>query len=340
MIRVQNIYYMLSYAFQVLKDDNIASENFDCAEDLLAAILVKGITNQIKRGLGREYLCSEDTLYSPHGKVNISSSVKKLTFLKNQLICEFDELSENVYINQILKTTMLILIRSEGVKQKQKTSLKKIFHYFHNVNVLNPHEIRWSSIRYHSNNSTYKMLMYISYLVIEAMIPTHNEGSRKFLHFKDEYIYKLYERFVFEYYRKHYSVFKLSASQIDWIVDDGFNDYLPTMNTDITLEYNGKTLIIDTKYYSQIFQNNYLSKNNTIRSGHLYQIYAYIKNKDIYHTGNVSGVLLYAKTENEYIQVSTYLMGGNKIGIKTLDLDKDFSHIKKQLNTIVEEWLI
>jgi len=341
MIKVQNIYHMLSYAFQVLVEDgyrNIIAENFEDAEDLFAAILAKGIINQIKRGLGREYFSFEDTLYSLQGKANISSSIRKLTFNKKQLVCEYDELSENAYINQILKTAMMILIHSKDVKPKQKTALRKILHYFHNVDTLKSNDIKWANVRYHSNNSTYKMLIYICYLIIEMMIPANNEGSRKFLHFKDEYLYKLFERFVYEYYKKHYSIFKISASHIDWTVDDGFHNYLPTMKTDITLEFNEKTLIIDTKYYNHIFQKNYLNSNITIRSGHLYQIYAYVKNKDINHTGNVSGVLLYAKTDEEIIP-NTYLIDGNKISIRILDLDKDFSVIRKQLDNIIEDWI-
>ena len=41
-IFIKNIYYMLSYAFQILKQSNydeVASEKFDNAQDLFAAIL-------------------------------------------------------------------------------------------------------------------------------------------------------------------------------------------------------------------------------------------------------------------------------------------------------------
>ena len=45
---------MLSYAFQILKQSNydeVASEKFDNAQDLFAAILSKGIAQQLKQGL-------------------------------------------------------------------------------------------------------------------------------------------------------------------------------------------------------------------------------------------------------------------------------------------------
>ena len=58
-IFIKNIYYMLSYAFQVLKQsnyDDVKSEKFDQAQDLFAAILSKGVAQQLKQGLYREYI--------------------------------------------------------------------------------------------------------------------------------------------------------------------------------------------------------------------------------------------------------------------------------------------
>ena len=333
---------MLAYAFQVLREDSykkIAVEDFEQADDLLAAILAKGIANQIKRGLGREYVSSIDNLNSPNGKINISASIKSQTILKRQLVCEFDDFSENAYVNQIIKTTALMLIRSDEVKQEQKKALKKVMLYFHAVDTLNPHEIHWTGIKYNSNNATYKMLINICYLVIEALLPTTQEGSKKLSQFKDDHLHRLFEKFVLEYYRKHYPEYKASAAQIDWNTDDGIVDLLPAMKSDITLEYGEKVLIIDTKYYGRTLQTNNLYNSYSIHSGNLYQIFTYVKNKDIHRSGEVSGVLLYAKTDEDITPDNTYLMAGNRISVKTLDLDKDFDGIRNQLDKIADEWI-
>ena len=58
-IFIQNIYYMLSYAYQVLQQQDyqcIASEKFERIDDLFAAILAKGVSRQLKQGLYREYV--------------------------------------------------------------------------------------------------------------------------------------------------------------------------------------------------------------------------------------------------------------------------------------------
>ena len=74
----------------------------------------------------------------------------------------------------------------------------------------------------------------------------------------------------------------------------------------------------------------------TIHSNNIYQIFSYVKNKDVKHDGSVSGILLYAKTEDEKALDEDYRMSGNSISVKTLDLNQEFSHIKDTLDRIAE----
>lgn len=79
MIPVQNIYYMLSYAFQVLNEQgykDIATEQFDNVAELCASILSKGIAVQLKRGLGKEYIPQTEALSSLRGKIDITESMR------------------------------------------------------------------------------------------------------------------------------------------------------------------------------------------------------------------------------------------------------------------------
>ena len=110
------------------------------------------------------------------------------------------------------------------------------------------------------------------------------------------------------------------------------------MQSYVTLEYRNKILIIDAKYYAHITQKRY--DVHTLRSMHMYQIFAYVKNKQEelpLKPGNVSGMLLYAKTDEEIQPNNSYQMSGNTISVRNLDLNKDFENIKKELNNIVEK---
>ena len=335
---------MLAYAFQVLHEERnsyakIASEEFEYAEDLLAAILAKGIANQVKKGLGREYISQTNSLTTPRGKIDISASIKTQSILRKQLVCQYDIFSENAYVNQILKSVATMLIRSDKVSDIQKKLLKKVLLYFSEVDLIKSCDIRWANIKYNRNNETYKMLINICYLAVEALLPNTEDGTKKISRFKDEQLHRLFEKFVLEYYRKEHPKLKVSAAQIEWNVDDNYVELLPTMKTDITLEFEGKILIIDTKYYSRTLQTNSLYDSQTIHSSNIYQVFTYVKNKDVARSGYVSGLLLYAKTDERITPDNSYLMDGNRIIIKTLDLDKDFQGIRKQLDKIIAEWL-
>ena len=81
-------------------------------------------------------------------------------------------------------------------------------------------------------------------------------------------------------------------------------------------------------------QTHTLFDSTTLISGNLYQIFTYVKNKDKSNSGNVSGMLLYAKTVEDITPDNDYIMGGNHIGVKTLNLNSEWENIKSQLDNI------
>ena len=338
MIKVQNIYHMLAYAFQILREQGYAScgaENFENTADLLSAILVKGVSIQIKRGLGRTYIEQTEPLSCLRGKIDVTESIKQQTLIKQQLVCTYDEFSENTYMNQILKTSMELLLRYDIPKTRKK-ELRNLLLYFKDVSTLDIHTINWN-FRFNRNNQSYQMLMSVCYLLIKGLLQTTADGTVKLMQFIDEQrMCRLYEKFILEYYRKHYQQIKTSASQIRWALDDGVSTMLPTMQSDIMLSYKGKILIIDAKYYSRTTQVQYDVK--TLHSNNLYQIFTYVKNKAV-EGGEVSGMLLYARTNEDVQPDNEYMMSGNKISVKTLDLNCDFSEISAQLNAIADVFI-
>lgn len=340
-ILINNIYHMLSYAFQILTQDtydDVAIESFDEMYDLLAAILSKGIGIQLKQGLYREYINRQEELSVLRGKINMSGTIKNQLVHKRVLTCDFDDLSENNLFNQIIKTTVILLLKNAKVKSKYKDDLKKKMLFFSNIELLEPTSIRWSSIRFQRNNQTYRMLISICQLILEGMLMTTDIGEYRLASFIDEQrMCRLYEKFILEYYSRHYPELKVSASQIPWSVDDGVRTMLPMMQSDIHLQKGNTVLIIDAKYYSHTTQTQY--DKHTLHSNNMYQIFTYVKNRD-YEFGEeehtVSGMLLYAKTEEEVQPNHVYQMHGNQISVRTLDLNLPFVDIAGQLNQIAE----
>ena len=340
-ILIKNIYYMLTYAFQILRQsnyDDIAAEDFENIHDMFAAILGKGVAQQLKHGLYREYVNKSDNLTTLRGKLDISGTIKNKLQHKQSLFCFYDELSENNLLNQVIKTTMLLLIKQKNVKLVNKSILKKDLLFFDSVDYIEPELIRWNSIRYQRNNQSYRMLINICRLVIDGLLLSTEKGIIKMATFLDDQrMSHLYEKFILEYFRYHHPELRANPDQVQWNLDDDNDMWLPNMITDITLKSkDGRVLILDAKYYGQQMQSNF--DVQTYRNGNLYQIFTYVKNYDKHHTGKVSGMLLYAKTSEEFQPVNSFLMGGNKISVDYLDLNLPFKEIAGQLEKIVQEF--
>ena len=337
---------MLSYAFQVLKQSNydeVEKEKFDHAEDLFAAILARGISRQLKQGLYRTYATRTETLSVMRGKLDLNGTIRNRIQRKPKLDCVFDELSENNTFNQILKTTAQYLVRAEDVDPQRKSALKKVLVFFDGIDVLEPSAIQWGRIYYQRNNRNYELLLNICYFVLDGMLQTTESGEYKVTSFSDEHMARLYEKFILEYYRENHNYLtEVKAAEVKWDITGDSSAplirFLPSMQTDITLRLDDKILIIDAKYYAHTTQAQYDIR--TLHSGNLYQIFTYVKNKDSEfgdkpHT--VSGMLLYAATDEAVQPDNSYQMSGNKISVRTLDLNQDFSEITAQLNAIVNE---
>ena len=341
MIKIKNIYYMLSYAFYTLNDDKynkVETEEFENTAELFAEILAIGVAKQIKQGLVKDYIDVTETTSSIRGKIEITDSINSQVFLKKQLTCTYDEFSVNCYLNQILKSTMNLLLKSD-IPTSRKKKLKNILRYFSEVDLIDLRDVNWK-IRFDRNNQTYRMLIGVCYLTVKGLLQTTKKGNAKLMNFIDDQLMsRLYEKFILNYYKKEHPQINASASQIKWQLDDSEDYLLPRMQSDIMLEYLDKVLIIDAKYYKNTLQNYY--DVNTVHSRNLYQIFTYVKNKQIeVPDSEVSGMLLYARTDEELLPNNTYKMSGNSISVKTLDLNQDFELIKQQLDKIAFDYLI
>ncbi len=343
-ILIKNVYYMLGYAFQVLKQSNydeIASEEFDHIHDLFATILAKGIAQQLKQGLYREYIGKSNNLSVLRGKLNIQENIRNRLQRKQKLYCEYDELSTNNVLNQILKTTANSLLRQPTVKTEHKAELRKRMLFFHDVDEIEPSNIHWNNLRYQRNNQSYRMLLHICYFILDGLLLSTEKGEYRMATFLDDtQMSKLFEKFVLEYYRYHHPELKASSSHIAWNIDEGIIEFLPIMKSDIMLKQGDSTLIIDTKYYSKTMQVHHQFDSHKIHSNNLYQIFTYVKNQDANNTGNVAGMLLYAKTEEDITPDCEFVVSGSKISVKTLDLNQSFQIIADQLNAFINSYFI
>lgn len=342
-IPIKNLYYLLAYAFSALKDhnySNLEKEDFDSAEDLFAEILILAVSKQLKQGLKRGYLLVDEEISSVRGKILLAESFKEGSLQKKKLVCSHDEYNEDCYFNRIIKTTLILLLKSRIVKDR-KSKIRHLLKFFENVSELNPHRINWKQ-QYDRNSATYRLIIYICNLLVNSKIQSNSKDGKSLEDYIDEReLSHLYEKFILGFYRRHYSdQLSSDASQIEWAkVESDDLSLLPSMKSDITLtsKTSRKVLIIDAKFYSQSLQKRF--DKFSIHSENLYQIFTYVKNKTYASSDReVSGLLLYAKTDHELQPKAKFKMSGNDISVDNLDLSTEFSFIKAKLDEIIRIW--
>jgi hypothetical protein len=117
-IPIQNIYYLLCYAWNKLDESEVVDvKAIDSTEliDLFAKVLSTGLSRLLKQGLDRYYIEHEDAVSGIKGKLNLSETIKQNILPLSKTVCVFDEFDYNVLHNQILKTTIIKLLRTKNL---------------------------------------------------------------------------------------------------------------------------------------------------------------------------------------------------------------------------------
>lgn len=332
---------MLAYAYQSLNLSeyrNIVHEKFENITDLYSEILSLGLPVLIRGGLLKDYITVNDQTAVIRGKIDINSSIKQNTLVDKKLVVTYDELSEDILLNQLLKATLLLLTKSSRIAKKKREKFFSYLAYFGNVSEIRLELSLWKKIQYSRQNIRYQLLIDVCrFLYEELLIAEGGNDIRKSLD-DDQRLSKLFEKFVFEFYKKE-TEYQVVHPQIPWKIDNEFTDALPIMQTDIVLKYRNRTLIIDTKFYTDNMAKRFEGGTAKQKSANLYQMFTYVNNWVPQNKEIVAGMLLYAQTTAEIQPQHHYKINGNSISVLTLNLNQEFEAIHNDLISLAAEIL-
>ncbi len=337
MIAIQNIYYLLLYAWDALDQSDteaIAAVPQTDVLDLLAVVLNHGVDRLLRQGLHRTYLSRQETIPGVRGKLDVSATVKADLLRRARTVCEFDELSHDVLHNRILKASIGRLLRTSGLDARLREPLRATWHRLHEVAEIPLTDRTFRGVQFQRNNRLYRFLIDVCRLLHDYLIPNDRTGQFTFRSFlRDERRMRiLFERFIRNFYRRHAEGFAVEAESLQWEDTTGSAGdlaLLPGMRTDVTLRCAGKVLVVDAKYYVETLQE--YRGRTTVRSGHLYQLFAYLKNvakKADCHT-EVEGLLIYPLTTRA-LDLNLRIHG-NRIRANTLNLNQNWPQIHADL---------
>lgn len=337
-IPIQNIYYLLCYAWNKLDEGEIIDvENIDSTQlaDLFAKVLSGGIIHLLKRGIDRNYLEFDDELRTLRGKVDFSATVSRNLFQKGKAICYYDDLNHDILHNQILKTTLRNLISVDSLDDRLRNELIRLYRYFYHISEIKLDSKVFTSVRLNRNNIFYTFLINICELVYENLLPSENKGKSRFRDFVKEgdKMNSLFQNFIYNFYRIEVKEFNVSSEFIFWDVDEQSKKFFPRMQTDISLENLYKKIIIDTKYYKDAFQHNF--DTTKFISSNVNQMYAYLKQveKKGGINNNAEGILLYPAVDSNFYHTTN--LDGHKFAFASIDLNQNWKDIHKSLIALI-----
>lgn len=343
-IPVQNLYHLLTYAWDQLDEAEevaVTAEPADSMLDLLARVLVQGTTHVLKRGLARDYVPEVELTGRLRGKLLLSESIRQQTLLTARSWCAFDELSHDVPVNRLLKSALHHLLTAQELNKGLRREIRALYIRLADVSLIAVSDIRvYDQVVLHRHTAHYRLLLSICQLVHEEVLLTQKAGERLFRNFtgNDKRMASLFERFVRNFYRRRQKQYSVAAETLKWAVVPATEEakaVLPIMQTDVSLTSPTRKLIMDCKYYRKALKQNY--NQEKIISAHLYQLFAYVQHAQRLEPSRpVDGLLLYPVVDGELRHSYQLLDTTHRLRVATVNLDQGWQAVEAELLGLLE----
>lgn len=344
MIPPRNLYYMLLYAwghFRAGETELVGSDSSPNLPTLLAKVLNLHAHRLLRRGLDRGYQAFAEEGRSIRGRILVGEIAKRQTVkLHGTAVYEYDELSPDVLHNQILFETLLRLSRSERVEAGTRHEVGLTARRFRDVSRVRLTAGLFSRVMLSRNTSQYALLMHICELLFRELMPDPIGASNRFKSIDEDEVRMeaLFEEFLRSFFRAELPFCNVSAKEYQWAagaVNDEDRAIIPKMRTDITVSSATSTLTIEAKFNRKVFVDSQFG-GQKLRSGHLYQLHAYVSHAAYYETEKEQrGLLLYAQRGKPLDAKLTLL--GRPIRVATVNLADEWMRIHQRLLQLTRE---
>jgi 5-methylcytosine-specific restriction enzyme subunit McrC len=349
-IPVRNLWLLMLYAsdlFRNLEKAKVAVEdNPEDIPDLVAEMLCRQVERRIQRNLSYGFQSREAVLGRVRGRIDLLNTERHRLLDRGKIACRFEELTvdtaRNRFVRAALEAISKIVCRVALAHRCRSlaTSLRRM-----GVTGERPGRGEVSIDRFGRHDADDRSMVAAAHLAFNLALPTEAAGA-KHLSLPDReitWIRKLYEKGIAGFYDvalfgKGWRV--EAGKTMGWLIESrspGIDKILPSMRTDIILDHSdtGRRIVIDTKFNSVVTRGWY--REETLRSGYIYQIYAYLRSQE----GNgdplaetASGLLLHPSVGdmvNEAVVIQNH-----EIRFATVDLGATAKEIRAQLLQVLE----
>ena len=340
-IPVQNVYYLLLYAWgHVQRKDKADLERipFTKLHDLLGHVLAEEVGVLIARGLHRDYVSQSEVVGGVRGKLDLAVTLKRNLLADARTFCSFDELQYDVARNRIIKGTLRNLLRVATLDPSLRERIRRLHRKLDAVADVEVTRRDFRTVQGHRLAHAYDFILRLCLLIFDSVVLDARTGKTVFHDFREDEarMAGLFEDFVFNFFRLEQRRAKVAKPLIRWHDASGSEHdllRLPVMRTDVVLEWDGRRLVLDAKYYREALKEH--RGRERLRSAHLYQIFAYLENMAAPAPGlTCEGMLLYPVVEQPF--AFTYRLKGYRIAIRSINLAQPWPGIHRDMLALLE----
>lgn len=350
-IPVRNLWLLMLYASDWFRSHGKGSagreENPDDLPDLIAEILAHTVEKRQRRQLSLGYRTREAALSRVRGRIVVLATQSRQLLSRGLVACRFDELTIDTPRNRFVRAALEAisrLVREASLAHRCRKLAKDMEAM--GVSGSPPTLRGMGTERFGRHDAEDRAMVDAARLAFDLALPTEVAGTDVLpLPDRDEqWARQLFERAVGGFYDVVLSPDGWRVRRGQWLSWDveratpGIADFLPNMQIDVVLDHPvfDRRIVVDTKFNSILVPGWH--RERTLRSGYLYQIYAYVRSqadRGIPLADHAEGLLLHPSVGVNIDEAA--VIQGHRIRFATVDLTASASEIRTRLLEVVTE---
>lgn len=348
-IPVRNIWLLMLYASELARFAGEAwahlEEDAEQLPDLVAELLCAAVERRLRRNLISGYRFTHEVLRRVRGRIDMLTTVRHRLLERGQVACHFEQLTMDTPRNRFVRSSLESIARLVS-RLELRTTCRDLAHDFAllGVGAQRPGAEELAADRLDRLEADDRLMMVLAQLAYDLALPADEAGADWMFGPTREitWVRKLYEKAVAGFYAvalepRGWNV--RAGESLHWPIKAGtagVSAILPGMRSDIILDRvsDRRRIVIDTKFNAIVTKGWH--RDETLRSGYLYQIYAYLRSQEGEPAADAAeGLLLHPSVDGEIVDEAVQIQG-HLIRFSTVDLSLPATKIRERLLAVVE----
>ena len=252
----------------------------------------------------------------------------KQTLIRGALICSYDELSENIYLNHILKGTLQYFLYDSSIEEKIKNDIKKTLQLFNGVDYTDINYVHWKNIRFNNSNIRYKHLIevcktYVLEHKLEKSIGL-DDNRRLYIMFKKQ---------IFKYFKVKYGKDDIVENfDMPYTLDSEspFETAINKVQRMIAIRTEEQALVIMVR-----LQDEQMLTDSTLGRQRLYELVKYLRDYKKSYKVKTAGVIIYVNINKNKLNLQPITVNNINdymIGETTVDIHDQWRFITNKID--------